>query len=54
MKGQGILSSWSEKRLKRNNRRIHGCEKVDKTFWLEVYSYLKESAFAIVRRDAKF
>ena len=33
---------------------FYGCEKVEKTFWFEVYSYLKESAFAIVKRDAKF
>ena len=30
---------------------FYGYEKVDKTFWFEVYSYLKESAFTAGKRD---
>ena len=30
---------------------FYGYKKVDKTFWFQVYSYLKESAFTAGKRD---
>ena len=33
---------------------FYGCERVEKTFWFVVSSYLKDSAFKAVERDASF
>ena len=33
---------------------FYGCERVEKTFWFVVSSYLKHSAFKAVERDASF
>ena len=33
---------------------FYGCEKVEKMFWIKVYSYLIDNAFTAVKRDAKF
>ena len=36
-------------------RRICGCGKVEETFgFFFIYSYLKDSAFTAVKRDAKY
>ena len=45
---------WSVKSPKGLADHFYGCEKVDKTFWFEVYVHIKESAFTGVKRDAKF
>ena len=45
---------WSVKSPKGLTDHFYGCEKGDKTFWFEVYVYIKESAFTGVKRDAKF
>ena len=45
MKGQGVMSSTDG---------FYSCEKVEKMFWIKVYSYLKDDAFTAVKRDAKF
>ena len=54
MKGWGNLSSWSVKRLKGLRDAFYWCEKVEKKFWFVIYSYLKDSAFTAVKRDAKY
>lgn len=52
--GNSVILVWKKTQKDGMTDAFYGCENVVKTFWFEVHSHLKESAFVIVKRDAKF